>query len=113
MLLALDEAMVHTRAEAEDAPKVELCLLAAEEWAARFLNRKLYPTLDAFNLAHQEPCDCPEPMVITPLIRAAILLLCGHLYANREAVNISTANPAEVPYGVKDLLWPYRAGIGV
>lgn len=43
----------------------------------------------------------PEP------IRAAILLLLGHLYENREAVIVGQA-PAELPLGVDALLYPYR-----
>jgi len=43
----------------------------------------------------------PEP------IRAAILLLVGHLYENREAVLVGQS-PAELPLGVDALLYPYR-----
>ncbi len=43
----------------------------------------------------------PEP------IRAALLLLIGHWYENREAVVIGQA-PNEVPLGVDALLFPYR-----
>lgn len=43
----------------------------------------------------------PEP------IRAAILLLVGHFYENREAVIVGQA-PTELPLGVDSLLFPYR-----
>lgn len=43
----------------------------------------------------------PEP------IRAAILLIVGHLYENREAVIVGQA-PSELPMGVEALLYPYR-----
>lgn len=43
----------------------------------------------------------PEP------IRAAILLLVGHLYENREAVMVGQS-PSELPMGVESLLFPYR-----
>lgn len=40
-------------------------------------------------------------------IRAAILLLVGHLYANREAVVAGTI-ASEVPFTIKNLLYPFR-----
>lgn len=43
----------------------------------------------------------PEP------IRAAILLLVGHFYENREAVIVGQA-PSELPMGVESLLFPFR-----
>lgn len=42
----------------------------------------------------------------------AILLIVGHLYANREDVVVGAA-VAELPQGSKALLWPYRRGLGV
>lgn len=41
-------------------------------------------------------------------IKAAMLLLMGHLYENREAVSKDAGS--EVPLGAIPLLWPYRAG---
>ncbi len=43
----------------------------------------------------------PEP------IRAAILLMVGHFYENREAVIVGQA-PSELPMGVEALLFPFR-----
>lgn len=40
-------------------------------------------------------------------IKAAIKLLIGHLYANREAVNIGNI-VTPLPLGVESLLWPYK-----
>ncbi len=43
-------------------------------------------------------------------IKAAIKLLVGHWYANRESVVVSIgAGAVEVPHTVEALLWPYRA----
>ncbi|MCL7938826.1 head-tail connector protein [Halomonas sp. ATCH28] len=44
--------------------------------------------------------------VTPPDVRAALLLLIGHLYENREAVVIGTIS-SEVPLGVQMLLAPY------
>lgn len=54
-----------------------------------------------------DPTDTPQP------IRAAMLLLVAHLYANREAVQVTTRSGApnagdEMPLGVEALLSPYR-----
>lgn len=45
-------------------------------------------------------------------IRAAMKLLIGHWYANREAVNIGNIT-SELPLAVASLLWPYKAFDGV
>lgn len=48
-----------------------------------------------------DPGDVPEP------IRQAMLLLIGHWFANREAVNIATS-VTELPFAVDALLFPFR-----
>lgn len=47
------------------------------------------------------PSDIPEP------IRQAILLLVGHWYENREAVNVGNI-VSELPFAVDALLFPFR-----
>lgn len=48
-------------------------------------------------------------MVINDAIKAAILLIVGHLYANREAVTVMNGqNASELPMGVSHLLNPYK-----
>ena len=51
-------------------------------------------------LAGYEAGDCP------PELQAAVLLMLGHLYANREAV--SERAGGEVPFGVEALCSPFR-----
>lgn len=51
-------------------------------------------------------------MVITPAVRAACLLITGHLYENRENVSAGVSL-SELPQGAESLLWPHRAGVGV
>lgn len=41
---------------------------------------------------------------IAPQLRSAILLYVGHLYANREAITTTGAQPAEVPMAFETLL---------
>lgn len=47
--------------------------------------------------------DDGEAVAVPDMARAAILLLAGHFYANREAV--SATKLEEVPLGVRRLLW--------
>ena len=44
---------------------------------------------------------------VPPSIKAALLLLIGHRYANREAIVTGTIS-TELPLGVQDLLTPHR-----
>lgn len=53
-----------------------------------------------------------DGMVITPAITAACLLICGHLFANREDVVVGTIT-SQIPMGSQSLLLPYRANMGV
>lgn len=49
-----------------------------------------------------EAADVPKP------IKQALLLLVGHWYANREAVNVGTT-VTELPMAVKSLLFPFQS----
>jgi uncharacterized phiE125 gp8 family phage protein len=54
--------------------------------------------------------DCgysDAPASIPEGLKAGMKLWLGHLYENREAVNIGNIT-SELPLGVKALLWPYR-----
>ena len=78
-------------------------------------------TLDDYSTKHQAiPVDAwpaavavangvkvryTTPSAIPAAVHSALLLLTGHLYENREAVNTDRGvNPGEVPLGVKALL---------
>lgn len=55
-------------------------------------------------------CDNPKLLEINDFpasFKAALLLLIGHSYANREAVVVGTIT-AEVPMAVESLLWSSR-----
>lgn len=100
-VLTLEEIKAHLRVDgsAEDA---QLTLLgeAAEDYATQYLNRSL-PWLD----------DLGAPVPVPASIRAALLLIVGDLYENREGVVVGTivaVNPT-----VERLLHFYRVGLGV
>lgn len=43
-----------------------------------------------------------------PVVQQAVLLLVGHWYDNREAVNNDYQTPQSIPFGFEALLQPYR-----
>jgi hypothetical protein len=107
-----DQAMQHLRAEDDDRELVEMLLAAAEDSAAQFINRRFYWDLDSLTAAVLNGSAGADPILITPSIRAACLLILGSLFANRE----DTASGAafnELPMGSRSLLTPYRIGWGV
>lgn len=106
MLLDLATVKLHLRvdANAEDA-LIGLYATAAEEFAMQFLGRTVYATELAQGLD-------TAGIVINPAIQAALLLIVGHLYANREDV-LAGVSVAQLPNGSQYLLQPYRAGLGV
>ena len=91
-LLPLELIRKHLRVDYEDED--ELIILYAESalaWALWY-------------------CDNPNLSEVTDFpasFKAAMLLLIGHSYANREAVVVGTIT-AEVPMAVESLLWSSR-----
>lgn len=106
MLLDLATVKLHLRVDdsAEDA-LIGLYVTAAEEFAMQFLGRTIYATELAQGLD-------TAGIVINPAIQAALLLIVGHLYANREDV-LAGVSVAQLPNGSQYLLQPYRSCMGV
>ena len=106
MLLDLATVKLHLRVDgsAEDA-LIGLYVTAAEEFAMQFLGRTIYATELAQGLD-------TAGIAINPAIQAALLLIVGHLYANREDV-LAGVSVAQLPNGSQSLLQPYRSGMGV
>lgn len=50
-------------------------------------------------------------IVMNDLIKAAMLLILGHLYENRQDVQAGVSS-VQIPMGSQSLLWPYRVGLG-
>ena len=106
MLLDLATVKLHLRGtEPEEDALIGVYALAAEEFAMQFLGRTIYATELAQGLD-------TAGIVINAAITAAMLLIAGHLYANREDV-VSGVSVAQLPSGAQHLLQPYRVGRGV
>lgn len=112
MIVSLEQAIAHLRADAgvEDE-QVTLYLSAAIEQAQEYLNRKVYEDAAAMAAAVLAGEAGDDPMLANDSIRAAVLLICGHLYAHREDVGPTTLG--ELPMGSRELLRPFRVGWGV
>lgn len=99
-LATLKQHLRHEASYTAEDTTMQAYLDGAEDVVARHLCRPLIasgatPSLGTFEL--------PLPASVT----AAILLMAGHLYANREAVVVGVTSSA-IPMAVQYLLAPYR-----
>lgn len=111
-LVTIEQARKHVSATPYHDDQLAVYIGAATEYAQEFLNRRVYSDQVTLDAAVTADSAGDRPMVVNDAIRAAILLLIGHLFANREAVVTGTI-ATQVPMGVHALLWPYRIGLGV
>ena len=75
---------------------------AAARYVQNWTRRTLYENEDSPGYA-----DDPDSILLNDDVKAAMLLLIGHWYANRESVVIGET-VAQVPLAVEALLQPYR-----
>lgn len=97
----LAAAKVHLRVDADDTSEdalIRSLILAAMLAVEGKIFRRVYPDSAPLDLD-------PDGMVVNAAVNAAVLLIVGHLFANREAVAAGTR--MEVPMGVDWLLAPY------
>ncbi|WP_312417760.1 head-tail connector protein [Comamonas sp.] len=113
MLLNPTEALAHLRVEAgqEDA-LITLYQGAAEQSAMDYLNRQVFADQAALDAAVAAETAGANPMVVNYAIKAAMLLILGHLYSNREDV-VAGASVVQLPGGARSLLRPHRITHGV
>lgn len=112
-LVTLEQARLHLRVdETEEDSLIALWINAAELSAQSFLGRNVYTDQDELDAAVNAGTAGDDPMVVNDLIRAAILLTVGHLYANREDVAAGVSF-AKIPVGAEYLLMPHRVKMGV
>lgn len=106
-ILTIEMAIAHCRADPEDAAMVELYLGAAIDAAQDYLGRKVYADQAELDAAVAADEAGELPMVANYAVKAAMLLICGHLFANREDVVVGAQSFA-MPRGSQDLLRPHR-----
>lgn len=111
MAVDLATARLHLRIDGDDEDAlVGLYLQAAKDHAAQFLNRAIYA--DEAALAEAVLAGDTTGIVATGAMDAAVLLMCGALYANREQ-EIAGTTSTELKFGARSLLEPYRLLVGV
>jgi len=108
MIVSLDLARDYCRADSADDLVLSALVEAAEDWAAMFLNRKVFENEGKLNAAVLAGTAGDRPMVVNAAFTAAVLEIVADRYANREDnARASTMTRAE------KMLWPYRVGLGV
>jgi len=103
-MLALALVKQHCRIDSDEAAEDALLstyILAATRYVETWTRRRLYEDVDSTGYITDE-----DGLLLTADITAAMLLLIGHWYANREAVSVG--GPVETPLAVDSLLQPYR-----
>ncbi len=107
-ILTTEQAIEHCRADLEsDAVMVAFYLSAAIDAAQDYLGRKVFADQSELDAAVAAGEAGEAPMVATNSIKAAMLLICGHLFANREDV-VSGQQSYAMALGSRDLLQPHR-----
>lgn len=114
-IITTAQALAHLRVDAgvED-DLIVLYVNAAVQSASDFLDRKIYANSDDMAAAVLAGTAGDDPIVINDAVRAAILLILGQMHAYREDVVVGTSSSViPLPVGSRQLLFPYRAGLGV
>ena len=103
-----ETAMEHLRLDDEiDKTMVEGYLAAAEDAAMQFLNRRFFADQAALDSAVENESAGDRPLIITPSIQSAVLLIVGWLYENRG----DDLSP-DIPGPARWLLNPWRIQMG-
>jgi len=110
-LVTIEQARAQVAAMPHHDAQLELYVGAAVQSAEDFLNRKVYATAGELATAVLDGAAGEEPIVVNDAIRAAVLLITGHLFRNRE--DVTGEATYQLPSGAHSLLWPHRRGLGV
>lgn len=101
-LVSLETAKGHLRVlHDDDDTVIQLYLSAAESIVVEYVDRVVLPEGETL------PVDDATAINVTPPITAAILLLVGDLYENRETDPDATGD-AVLPKAARALLAPWR-----
>lgn len=112
MFVSLELARKHVRADDdEDGGLLEQYLAGAQQAAIDYLNRPVFATREDLDAAIASGAANESAIVVNAAIRAAILIIFGDMYKQRESV-VTGVSVYELPI-VQDLLRPHRLVNGV
>ncbi len=104
-MLGIDIVKTHLRVDFSDEDElIGLYIDAAITYTESFLDRSL--------IKSESDRKSPDDLIINDAVKAALLLTIGTLYANREQ-EITGSITAELKFGAKSLLMPYRTKLGI
>mgnify|MGYP000197396570 CR=1 FL=1 len=121
MIVSVADVQAHLNLEGdEDTAVVERKIAAAQEWIARFTG----VNFESYYIAPPPPPpppDPPDPYYFEPEpfdsyatvpapLKEAVRQLAAHFYENREAALVGVT-ASELPFGVIDLVAPYRTWV--
>lgn len=103
-MISLDMVKAHLRidGDAEDA-YLESLIPVAHDYAEQYCDRRIYDTPEALSA---DPDPDKKPILETDTLRQAMLMMIGHWYATREAVE--PASLTVVPMAAKAMLDMHR-----
>lgn len=104
-MLDLDVVKEHCRIDPDFTDDDRLLTIytgAAARYIETWTRRTLYESESSEGYAEDK-----DAILLTDDVKSAMLLLIGHWYSVREAVNIGNI-PSEIPFTVEALLQPYR-----
>jgi len=104
-MIELATVREHCRIDGDDTSEdslLEILTGAAKRYVETWTRRTLYKTNADDGFETDE-----DRLLLDDDIRVAMLLMIGHWYANREAVNIGNIT-SEIPLAVEALLQPHR-----
>ncbi len=112
MFVTLELARKHLRVDDEDDELLEQYVAAAQQSAVDYLNRSVFKTQEDLDTAVAAGRAGQSPIVVNAAIRAAILLIAGDLYKQRETIVMGATSVSELSIA-SNLLWPHRLNNGV
>ena len=120
-VLAVETILYYSSDVAEELPNTEFLVDTFCEPARIYtMQAATWPTLLAsrpggvrirYQAGYTLPSDSPDTLPLPFSLRAAILLVLGHLYANRENTTMETLQ--DIPLGARSLMDPYRLRLGM
>lgn len=110
MIVTDAQARAHLRIDSDE--DIAVYIGAAERMAVEFLNRNVYADQTEMDDAILDGVAGESPIIADDLIRAGVLLILGHLYANREDAVVGVS-ATELPMSSRYVLQPYRKCMGV